>query len=359
MVLLSAISSFIGYQIYRFKTRKKRVIPNLTSRQERAKLYPHPYPNGWFNIGRSTDLKAGHLKEVNAFGLKLVAFRGENEKVAVLDVYCPHLQANLAKGKVVGNNIQCPFHAWEFNGLGKCEKIPYNDIIPKNAKLKSWQVVECWGLILIWYNEQGDPPKWYPNQYLPELDEYRYRGKKSDKLYIHLQDFAENGADYAHFNYVHDLLTIPFSSRFLKLKHAVEICFGEGENKHLAWFTDKVKLVWKKSGKVIEQGGGEALVRYFGPGFLIFKFNSRIAKNVMLLKCFTPTGPLELEMNDYVYAPKGTSRLAIRYILREAHTQFKDDIIIWEQKGYSQKPVIVKGDGPIMKMRKWYKQFYE
>jgi hypothetical protein len=45
-------------------------------------------------------------------------------------------------------------------------------------------------------------------------------------------------------------------------------------------------------------------------------------------------------------------------LLREASAQFHDDIAIWEKKNYAERPVLVKGDGPIMKMRAWYSQFY-
>ncbi|MEZ5009993.1 MAG: Rieske 2Fe-2S domain-containing protein [Chitinophagales bacterium] len=358
MVVISALTSFFGYQVYKFKSRKRRYVPQPKALLKRAERYPEPFPNGWINICASKEIKNGQVKEVEAFGQKLAVFRGEDGKVGVFDVYCPHLQANLADGKVVGNHLVCPFHAWEFNHTGKCQRIPYSEGVPSHAKANAWTVRECWGLILVWYHKNDETPNWLPDKYLPELSEYKYHGKKTDLLHIHLQDFAENGADYAHFKYVHDLLTIPFSNRFVALKHSLEIQFGEGEESHLAWFTDKAQLVWKKSQKVIKQGGGEALVTYFGPGFLVFRFTSRIAKDVILLKSFTPLGPLRLRMDDYIYAPKGTNRLAIKYILREAAAQFKDDIMIWEKKGYSEKPLLVKGDGPIMQMRKWYQQFY-
>jgi cholesterol 7-dehydrogenase len=345
--------------MYPFRNKTKRHIPDIKSLLQRAATYPYPYPNGWYNVAASKSLKIGQVEEINAFGQKLVMFRGEDGQVGILDVYCPHLQANLADGQVKGNHLVCPFHAWEFNHSGKCQKIPYSDQVPINAKTKSWKVIECWGLILIWFHRNNEAPSWSPAKYLPELASYKYHGQKSDILHIHLQDFAENGADYAHFKYVHKLLTIPFSNRWVRLQHSLEIQFGKEEDKHLAWFTDKAQLVWKKSGEIIKQGGGEALVTYFGPGFLVFRFSSRIAKEVVLLKCFTPIGPLQLRMDDYIYAPKGTNKLAIKYILREAAAQFRDDILIWEKKGYSEKPLLVKGDGPIMQMRKWYSQFYE
>ncbi len=63
-------------------------------------------------------------------------------------------------------------------------------------------------------------------------------------------------------------------------------------------------------------------------------------------------------MEDYVYAPKSTWSIAVKYLLGEASAQFHDDIAIWEKKNFAVRPVLVKGDGPIMKMRAWYSQFY-
>ena len=67
---------------------------------------------------------------------------------------------------------------------------------------------------------------------------------------------------------------------------------------------------------------------------------------------------LKVRMEDYVYAPRGTFKLAIKYLLGEASSQFHDDVNIWERKKFAIKPMLVKGDGPIMKMRAWYSQFY-
>ena len=52
-------------------------------------------------------------------------FRDANGDVHALDAFCPHLGANLAAGKVKGTCLECPFHAWRFNGEnGKCTNIP-------------------------------------------------------------------------------------------------------------------------------------------------------------------------------------------------------------------------------------------
>lgn len=76
------------------------------------------YPNGWFRLLNSDELKPGDVKHVEVAGKQLAVYRGRNSKeVYVLDAYCPHLGANLAVGgQVKGDCIECPFHQWQFKG---------------------------------------------------------------------------------------------------------------------------------------------------------------------------------------------------------------------------------------------------
>lgn len=90
--------------------------------------HPPPYPNGWFAIEQSRNIKRGQAKSVDILGENLVIFRSNSNEVFVLDAYCPHMGANLGvDGIVKGNCIECPFHAWKFSGeTGECVDIPYS-----------------------------------------------------------------------------------------------------------------------------------------------------------------------------------------------------------------------------------------
>ena len=68
-----------------------------------------------------------HVNSVCTTGLNLAVFRDERGEVHALDAYCPHMGANLAAGgRVKGDCLECPFHAWRFRGSdGKCTHIPY------------------------------------------------------------------------------------------------------------------------------------------------------------------------------------------------------------------------------------------
>jgi cholesterol 7-dehydrogenase len=359
-ILIAAVALVIAvfYYLIFLKPRPRQEIPFDPDYEKiRGADYPPPYPNGWFSLCSSKDLKKAQVIEADAFGQKLAVYRAEDGTVGVVDVYCPHLNANLAGGKVVGNHLVCPFHGWAFNKDGECTHIPYCDKIPRHAKVHSWTVREAWGLIMVWYHSEGAAPSWSTEGFLPELPKYRFHARHSSVLRIHLQDFAENGADYAHFHHVHNLITIPLLKELVDVEHKVEIEFYSGDRSHMAAFTDQADLVWKKSRKMIPHAGGKARVTFFGPGFLVFEFFTAIGQ-MLLIKTFTPIGPLKVKMEDFIYAPTSTPTLTVKYLMGEASAQFHDDIAIWERKNFARKPLLVQGDGPILKMRQWYSQFY-
>ena len=87
---------------------------------------PLPLPIGWYCVAEEAELAAGELRRVRSFGQELVLWRGENGEPHLWDAYCPHLGAHLGVGgKVEGDGLRCPFHAWKFDGSGRCIEIPY------------------------------------------------------------------------------------------------------------------------------------------------------------------------------------------------------------------------------------------
>lgn len=93
-----------------------------------SKDLPPPYPNGWYGILESSKLKTGESLYISCLGQHFAVYRTKSNKVFVLDAYCPHLGANMGiGGRVVGDNIECPFHQWSFRGTdGLCTNIPYS-----------------------------------------------------------------------------------------------------------------------------------------------------------------------------------------------------------------------------------------
>ena len=83
------------------------------------------YPNTWYPICLSRELKPGQLKSLFILEKDLVVYRTKSGKVNVLDAFCPHQGAHLGVGgSVMGDDVRCPFHGWQFNGNGQCTHVP-------------------------------------------------------------------------------------------------------------------------------------------------------------------------------------------------------------------------------------------
>ena len=86
---------------------------------------PTRFARGWHCLGLAKDFKDGKPHLVEAFGTKIVVFQGESGALSAINAYCPHMGADLSRGRVEGDSLACPFHDWRWNGEGKCTAIPY------------------------------------------------------------------------------------------------------------------------------------------------------------------------------------------------------------------------------------------
>jgi nitrite reductase/ring-hydroxylating ferredoxin subunit len=160
------------------------------------------YPESWYAIMPSKKLKSGSVQPLDAFGKSLALFRTSSGTPALVERFCPHQGASLAVGRVQGERLICPFHAWEFDARGECQRIPYESKVPKAACLSSLPVVEHLGWLWA-YN--GAVPAFR----LPEMREAAQPGffahGWSRELDVHPLMILENAGDLEHFRVIHRL----------------------------------------------------------------------------------------------------------------------------------------------------------
>jgi len=134
ITLAVAIGYFLYYLKYRgYKWTQKEDIRE--TKNYRGKSLPC-FPNGWFKIMNSDDLKKEDVKYVDYCGRNLAMFRGKDGKVYALEAYCAHMGANLALGGTVklGRGLQCPFHGWIYDGeTGNC--VVDSKMVPRTGNL--------------------------------------------------------------------------------------------------------------------------------------------------------------------------------------------------------------------------------
>jgi len=72
----------------------------------------------------------------------IVLFRDGMGRVAALADRCCHRAAPLHLGTVVEEGIQCGYHGLVINGSGRCVRVPGQQKIPDDARVRSYPVIE-------------------------------------------------------------------------------------------------------------------------------------------------------------------------------------------------------------------------
>ncbi|MHB2166319.1 aromatic ring-hydroxylating dioxygenase subunit alpha [Alsobacter sp. R-9] len=156
------------------------------------------YVAAWhYEVGRS-------ILARTILGVPLVFFRRRDGSVAALEDTCPHKFMPLSGGFLQDDTVVCGYHGMTFDGSGRCVRVPGQDLIPRNARARSFPVVERYGWVWIWMGdaERADPgliidipqlsdPAWAPSR----GERMHYRGS------YHLM--TDNLIDPSHVTYVH------------------------------------------------------------------------------------------------------------------------------------------------------------
>ncbi|KAL0858535.1 hypothetical protein ABMA27_012390 [Loxostege sticticalis] len=330
----------------------------ITRAQQARKLghkIPPPYPNGWFAVAESSDLKVGGVLAVDVLGQNLCLFRGEDGVAHCVDAYCPHLGANLAIGGAVqGNCIECPFHKWTFGADGVCKSVPGVEKAPKGVSIKSWHTAEADGAVWIWHDAAGRDPQW-GMEYSPGA--WGYRGRNEFIVNAHVQEIPENGADVAHLNAVHASSVVttlaekyPFLLNIIGC-HVWTATWNKGEG-HIAdlTLTHDYKILKYNLFHI------DVTVQQIGPGYVRLMLKTPLGP-ILVSQSVTPIAPLTQRVVHRVFSPAYNAAWGALVVYNEAY-MFERDVAIWNNKIFVGAPAFVKTDKTIKAFRSWFSQFY-
>ena len=165
--------------------------------------------NFWYVAGRSDEFSDQPLKR-RMLGQDFVLFRDADGVARCLSNTCVHRGGSLANGKIKGHCIQCPYHGWQFDGEGRCHKIPSlgpNANIPPRARVDAYPTDERYGLVFAFLGDLPDAER------PPIMEIKEFSGATPDDGWrATIQHFdwdfdykrsMENGIDAAHNEFVH------------------------------------------------------------------------------------------------------------------------------------------------------------
>ena len=296
-------------------------------------------------MGWSDDLPVGQLRPLKHFGRSYVMFRGADGVVGILDDVCPHLGAHFSEGgSVVQSSVRCPYHHWAFDGSGRCTSIPYAKKIPAKARTTAHTVIERYGMIFMYRDAAGGSPA-YDLPCIENFDpsEYGPPAKYDIEIRIHGQDIMENSVDSAHFAAVHG--------------HAMPDNAFRHDGSTLR-VTQRTTV--ERFGTTLRARLEFHLVE---PGFHYVDFPEMPGPPAHVFSSIVPVDEQRVRHRLTIRVKKTrlpfVSGVARRFLLWQMMKTYREDMQIWETKKYLARPVLCDGDVGIMKLRKWYAQFYD
>ena len=332
---------------------------NLT--RDRALTYPPPFPDGWYRVAASGEIRPGEVKHVQCVGEQIALFRSKTDGgIAAVEAFCPHQGANLAHGRVKGDRLECPFHAWQLDGNGRVRSQPHTEDQP--LVHRHWETIDYYGMAIMYWSARRDAQAPYRLPPQPNIDNRQlvYRGQyDAGEVEMHIIEFAENSVDFQHFSKLHGTMRIPWTNiklPWIRIRHKPSWALDD-ELKHISYFGDETTL--EIAGRVYERTRSRALVTFLGPGSIV-KFDLEIPRigAITIFQTHTPVEALKQRVTFRWFAARRVPRILVSYVVGNWISQWRQDVKIWERKIYRQRPLRVRGDGPLGKMRKWYQQFY-
>jgi 3-ketosteroid 9alpha-monooxygenase subunit A len=306
-----------------------------------------PFPNGWFAVAFSSELRPGAVRSIRAFGRELVLFRTQAGKAAVLDAHCPHLGAHLGDGCVVDETIECPYHRWRFGEDGGCRSIPYARKIPSQSSAVAWPTAEANGVIQLHYHASGERPSSPPVPF-PGFgaDGFSTLGTWGYHMPSHPQEIAENTADLSHFAGVHQ-------TEVEEPEHR-----ADGAAFHV-----KLRARPLLAGRPLPVPATIDMTCH-GLGHVTVQLKIGSWVEVTVLAWATPIEAERVEVRHVYVARTGRGSLApARWVVgqlvrAEAMRQVSQDRRIWSRKVYRSPPRLCEEDRLIGAFRRWAGQFY-
>jgi phenylpropionate dioxygenase-like ring-hydroxylating dioxygenase large terminal subunit len=115
-----------------------------------------PLQNLWYLAGLSREVKPGAMLRRVLFGEPLALGRTAGGAAFALRDVCPHRAAPLSAGRVCGDAVECPYHAWRFSaGDGRCVSVPALPSVDardiSGIRVARYTLAEASGLLWIWY----------------------------------------------------------------------------------------------------------------------------------------------------------------------------------------------------------------
>lgn len=105
--------------------RPMTTAPMITKKVEQIELTPqNKYDLSWYVVSETKDLEYGKPKKITVWGKDYVIWKTSDNQYKALENVCSHRGVELSRGCIINNEIQCPYHGFQFSGTGNLTTVP-------------------------------------------------------------------------------------------------------------------------------------------------------------------------------------------------------------------------------------------
>jgi phenylpropionate dioxygenase-like ring-hydroxylating dioxygenase large terminal subunit len=157
--------------------------------------------NAWYVAAWASELAEGKPHAITILGERLVIWRRPGG-LSALEDRCVHRMAPLSLGRCEGERLRCMYHGLLFDHDGTVAEIPGQDVVPPNARVKAYPVVEAGGWIWVWMGEAAADLALLPPAIGPDHPDY-IMGHGYLDYAAEARLINDNLLDFSHLSFVH------------------------------------------------------------------------------------------------------------------------------------------------------------
>ena len=159
--------------------------------------------NAWYVAAWSHEIEAAKPFAASILDEPIAIYRAQSGRLVALEDRCVHRLAPLSLGRCEGDRLRCMYHGLLYDPDGSVAEIPGQDLIPKQARVRSYPVADRHDWIWVWI---GDPARADESLIPPAVglsgpDWILGHGQLDYEAEARL--INDNLLDFSHLSYVH------------------------------------------------------------------------------------------------------------------------------------------------------------
>jgi len=313
--------------------------------------------NYWYVAAWDREVVRKKLMRRTLLGEPVVLFRREDGTPAALEDRCCHRHAPLSAGKLLGDNIECPYHGFTYDPTGQCIRIPGQSAIPPAARVRSYPVVARNRWIWIW---MGDPALADPSK----IEDFHWLDDPAwaaDGELLHLEGnyvlLVENLLDLSHLTFIHPTTLGTDAIAETPMKHER----NGSRVKVTRWIMDRPPPpFFQRAGGLVDNIDRWQIIEFAPPAFVKLDVGGAIAgtgaidgnrSKGITMRNMNAITPETETTTHYFWAQAHNFRTndptITRLLVDQVHTAFNEDLAIIKLQ---QQNILTRPDAPRIDM---------